>query len=428
MAFEEGVVPGRPKRIVALTDPRAETVVSIERIAAGGDGVGHWPDGRVVFVPRTAPGDRVAVSLELDKPRYLKGELRRIIEPSPLRVSPQCPHYDDDQCGGCQLQHLDQSGQLAAKRTIVGDALRRLAGLTVDDPPIQAADEPWAYRRRITVSRVGIGSFGFHRRQPAGSVFPLENCRVAVPALMEMWQLLKAHPELIPQSADRLTLREDGTGGQHLVAHGVAQDGWPEAAACAALLETAGIETSVWLAGAGNHARQVAGPEAKVAGLAFEQINSDMGDRVRRDAVAGLGSVAGLHVWDLYAGIGQTAELLAGAGATVSAVELAAEAVSSAPERAGVRWFEGTAEEVAPGLEPPDLVITNPPRTGMGKAVIEALLAAAPERIAYLSCDSATMARDIKRLAGKFVVSKVTAYDLFPQTAHVESVTILERR
>jgi len=411
-----------------VTDPQAETVVSIERIAAGGDGVGQWPDGRVVFVPRTAPGDRVAVSLVLDKPRYLKGELRRIVEPSPLRVSPSCAHYDHDQCGGCQLQHLDQSGQLAAKRTIVGDALRRLAGFEVDDPPIEAAEEPWAYRRKITLSRAGICSFGFHRRQPAGSVFPLERGPVAAPVLMEMWQLLRANPDVISQSADRLTLRENWTGGRHLVAHGVAPDGWPKVAACAAMFESAGMETSVWLIDSGNDPRQVAGPEAKIAGLAFEQINPDMGARVRRDAVARLGSVAGRHVWDLYAGLGQTAGLLAEAGATVSAVELAAEAIRSAPRLAGGRWFEGSVEDVAPGLDRADLVVTNPPRTGMGKAVIQALLAAAPTRIAYLPCDSATMARDIKRLAGKFTVTGVTAYDLFPQTAHVESVTILERR
>ena len=411
-----------------MTGPQAETVVTIERIAAGGDGVGRWPDGRVVFVPRTAPGDRVAVSLVLDRPRYLKGELRRVVEPGPHRVTPSCAHYDDDQCGGCQLQHLDESAQNAAKRTIVGDALRRLAGLEVDDPPIEGTDEPWDYRRKITLSRVGTTSFGFHRRQPLGSVFPLGHCRVAAPSLMKMWQVLKAHPEVIPSRADRLSLREDGTGGRHLVAHGVAPGGWPEAEACAALLESAGIEASVWLVDSADDARQVAGPEATVAGLAFEQVNPAMGARVRRDAVALLGPVDGRHVWDLYAGIGQTASLLAQAGATVSCVELAGAAVRSAPEQAGVRWFEGPAETVAPGLDPPDLVITNPPRTGMGKDVIEALLAAAPERIVYLSCDPATMARDIKRLAGGFVVTGVTAYDLFPQTAHVEAVTLLERR
>jgi 23S rRNA (uracil1939-C5)-methyltransferase len=245
---------------------------------------------------------------------------------------------------------------------------------------------------------------------------------------MEMWQVLRAHPEVVPQRADRLSLREDGTGGRHVVAHGVAPDDWPESGACAALLESAGIEASIWLVDSGDDARQVAGPEAKVAGLAFEQINPVMGARVRRDAVARLGALAGRHVWDLYAGIGQTASLLVEAGATVSCVELAGDAVRSAPEQAGVRWFEGPAETVAPSLDPPDLVITNPPRTGMGKAVIEALLAAAPARIVYLSCDPATMARDIKRLAGGFVVTEVTAYDLFPQTAHVEAVTLLERR
>ena len=411
-----------------MTGPQAETVVTIERIAAGGDGVGRWPDGRVVFVPRTAPGDRVAVTLVLDRPRYLKGELRRVVEPGPHRVTPSCAHYDDDQCGGCQLQHLNESAQNAAKRTIVGDALRRLAGLEVDDPPIEGTDEPWDYRRKITLSRVGTTSFGFHRRQPLGSVFPLGHCRVAAPSLMKMWQVIKAHPEVIPSRADRLSLREDGTGGRHLVAHGVAPGGWPEAEACAALLESAGIEASVWLVDAADDARQVAGPEATVAGLAFEQVNPAMGARVRRDAVALLGPVDGRHVWDLYAGIGQTASLLAEAGASVSCVELAGAAVRSAPEQAGVRWFEGPAETVAPGLDPPDLVITNPPRTGMGKDVIEALLAAAPERIVYLSCDPATMARDIKRLAGGFVVTGVTAYDLFPQTAHVEAVTVLERR
>lgn len=413
-----------------MTDPQAQTVVTIERIAAGGDGVGRWPDGRVVFVPRTAPGDRVAVSLVLDRPRYLKGELRRMVEPGPHRVTPSCAHYDDDQCGGCQLQHLDESAQQAAKRTIVGDALRRLAGLDLDDPPIEGADAPWAYRRKITLSRVGTTSFGFHRRQPVGSVFPLEHCHIAAPSLMAMWQALRAHPEVIPRRADRLSLREDGTGGRHLVAHGLAADGWPQAEACAALLQSAGLEASVWLVDSPGDARQVAGPEAKVAGLAFEQVNPAMGARVRRDAVARLGPVAGRHLWDLYAGIGQTASLLAEAGATVSCVELSGAAVRCAPELAGVRWFEGPAETVAPGLDPPDMVITNPPRTGMGQAVIQALLdaAPAPERIVYLSCDPATMARDIKRLAGGFVVTGVTAYDLFPQTAHVEAVTLLERR
>jgi len=323
---------------------------------------------------------------------------------------------------------MDESTQRAAKQTIVGDALRRLAGLDVEDPPIEPTNAPWEYRSKITLSRAGTRSFGFYRRQPMGSVFPLEHCQVAAPSLMNMWQVLEAHAEVLPQRADRLTLREDGTGGRHLVVHGVVPDSWPDSEACAALFESAGIETSIWIVDAGNDARQVAGSEARLAGLAFEQVNPVTGARVRKDAVAGLGPLAARHVWDLYAGIGQTAALLAKAGATVSCVELAGDAVRSAPELFGVQWFQGSAEAVTPELDPPDLVITNPPRTGMGKAVIKTLLARAPERIVYISCDPATMARDVKRLARTFAVTGVTAYDLFPQTAHVESVTLLERR
>lgn len=428
MACPKSLAPGRPSRRLAVTAGQAEAAVTIERIAAGGDGVGRWPDGRVVFVPRTAPGDRVLVSQVLDRPRYLKGQLRRVTEASPYRVDPSCAHYQDDQCGGCQLQHLSQPAQLAAKSTIVGDALRRLADLDVPAPPIEAPDMAWEYRRKITLSRAGMDSFGFHRMQPAGSVFALDRCRVAAPSLMEMWRILGDHPGTIPQWADRITLREDGTRGRHLVVHGVSQDGWPGSGACAALFKSAGIAVSVWLAGAADGAAQVAGPEARVAGLAFEQVNPAMGARVRRGAVARLGSVAGRHVWDLYAGIGETAALLADEGAAVSCVELSGHAVRSATERDGVRWFEGPAEVVVTDLDPPDLVITNPPRTGMGKAVIEALLAATPERIVYVSCDPATLARDVKRLARVFTVTQVMAYDLFPQTAHVETVILLEQR
>ena len=129
---------GRPRggRIRQVSDPvESLPVVRIRGLAAGGAGVADLPDGRVVFVPRTAPGDRVVVTLVLDRPRYLKGELQRVVEPGPHRVTPSCAHYDADQCGGCQLQHLDESAQQAAKRTIVGAALPRLAGLDVADEP-----------------------------------------------------------------------------------------------------------------------------------------------------------------------------------------------------------------------------------------------------------------------------------------------------
>jgi 23S rRNA (uracil1939-C5)-methyltransferase len=168
---------------------------------------------------------------------------------------------------------------------------------------------------------------------------------------------------------------------------------------------------------------------------AFEQVNPHMGDRIRSWALSQFGPLAGLTSWDLYAGIGETTALLAAAGATVQSVELDSRAVREATRRgpeAGVVRHVGRAEDVTPRLPAPDVIITNPPRTGMDARVTDAIVAARPRRLAYVSCDPATLARDLSRLlprvpaAPPMRLAAVRAFDLFPQTAHVETVAILE--
>src|SRR6266699_843350 len=127
---------------------RVNEIVSITRVAVGGDGVGRLSDGRVVFVPRTAPGDRIRLregSLQRHR-NFARAELGEIVSSGPARVAPPCPHYVHDHCGGCQLQHLAYDAQLAAKRAIVGDALRRIGKLDMPDPEIVEALEEWRYR------------------------------------------------------------------------------------------------------------------------------------------------------------------------------------------------------------------------------------------------------------------------------------------
>jgi 23S rRNA (uracil1939-C5)-methyltransferase len=151
-----------------------------------------------------------------------------------------------------------------------------------------------------------------------------------------------------------------------------------------------------------------------------------MGDRVRAYAIAALGAVEGRHVWDLYAGIGETTLVLARAGASVESVESDRRAVAEAETRGpAARRHTARVEHVLGELRAPDLVITNPPRTGMDARVVEALERLRPERIVYVSCDPATLARDLTRLPS-FRVADVRAFDLFPQTAHVETVVVLE--
>ena len=159
----------------------------------------------------------------------------------------------------------------------------------------------------------------------------------------------------------------------------------------------------------------------------FEQVHPEMGDRVRSHAIEALGSVGGRRVWDLYAGIGDTTAALVRAGATVESVESDRRAVAEADRRGPVaRRHAGRVEYVLGELAAPELVITNPPRTGMDARVAEALERLRPERVVYISCDPATLARDLSRLPG-FSLTDAVAFDLFPQTAHVESVVVLER-
>jgi 23S rRNA (uracil1939-C5)-methyltransferase len=163
----------------------------------------------------------------------------------------------------------------------------------------------------------------------------------------------------------------------------------------------------------------------------FEQVNPEMGDRVRAHAIGQLGGIEGVHVWDLYAGVGEATARLAELGATVESVELDVGAVAFAEQRgpaAGVRRHAGRVEAWLGRLSRPAAVFCNPPRAGLEAVVVDGLLAAAPRTVVYVSCDPATLARDLGRFGrGGYRVGPVTAFDLFPQTAHVETVVRLER-
>jgi 23S rRNA (uracil1939-C5)-methyltransferase len=155
-----------------------------------------------------------------------------------------------------------------------------------------------------------------------------------------------------------------------------------------------------------------------------------MGDKVRAWAIEQLGDISGKHGWDLYSGIGETTSALAAHGATMESVESDRRAVALAEVRGpaeGITRHVGTVERQIGRLRPPDFVVTNPPRTGMDERATAGIAAAGPARIAYISCDPATLARDLTRIGDTYRISAVRAFDLFPQTAHVETVTLLER-
>jgi 23S rRNA (uracil1939-C5)-methyltransferase len=400
--------------------------IRILRLAAGGDGIGKLPDGRTVFVPRTAPGDLVSVTGLRPHKRFARARLDQLLESSPHRVTPRCPHYVSDECGGCQLQHVDAETQLNNRRAFVGDALRRIAKRDVPDPPIVPAQRTYDYRTKLTLHVAGGGHrIGLHRYGRPNQVFDLEWCHITVPPLMELWQTVRKLRPLLPAHAEQFVLRMDRTGGRHLVIRMGPGEVWSGAGRLQREIERYGTPVTLWYQPSGGVARAAGASGEAFPATVFEQVHPEMGDRVRDFAVEQVGDVLGKRVWDLYAGIGETTAKLVSRGARVESVELDRRAVAEAESRGPVaRRHSGRVEEMVSRLRTPEVVVTNPPRTGMHERVTAELERLQPARVVYISCDPATLARDLQRLP-HFRLELVQAFDLFPQTTHVETVAVL---
>lgn len=417
--------------------------VRIASLAAGGEGVGRLPDGRAVFVPRTAPGDLVELGPLREHRNWARAESATLVEPGPDRVAPRCIHYDGDRCGGCQWQHLSAPAQLRARAAIVGEALRRLGGLDIPDPEVEPAPADWGYRHKLTLHADAAGRIGLHPLHRPAESFDLRRCEIAHEDLNTLWRAVDARRELLPRRLGRLVLRRTREGALHLMAEvNEGKAPWPAAGALREALHGAGLAVGLWLE-AGRRSKvkgrrasppgprpstfdfRPVGGTAGASPAAFEQVAPVIGDRIRQFAVASLGELRGKHAWDLYAGVGDTSALLAAGGATVESVE--ADPTARRAVAPPVRRSVGRVEDVLGRLARPDVVVTNPPRTGMDARAVTGLAAAGPARIAYVSCDPATLARDLRRLAG-YRPAVIRAFDLFPQTAHVETVAVLERR
>ncbi|OLD85386.1 MAG: hypothetical protein AUG85_13760 [Gemmatimonadetes bacterium 13_1_20CM_4_66_11] len=409
-------------------------LVTITGIAMGGDGVGRLSDGRVVFVPRTVPGDRIRLregSLVRHR-NFARAEAGEIVEAGRGRVAPPCPHYVHDHCGGCQLQHLAYDGQLSAKRAIVGDTLRRIGKLKMEDPEIVEALDEWRYRSKISMDVKGVGrsdgvTVGLHPYDRPNFVFPLADCHITDFRLMALWRELRSRLVMLPQPLTRLTLRLDREGRRHIIAESAGEPWLNAAELRRALQGSVDGETVCWWQPVDGAARVVAGPATGFPATAFEQVNPAMGMITRRWAVEQLGDVRGQTVWDLYGGIGDTAALLVERGANVVSVDSDEKAVSWGRARLpAARFIAARAEDVLPSLPAPHAVVLNPPRAGLHWDLSLRLTSEPVAKVVYISCDPATLARDLHRLNVNYVVQDVRAFDLCPQTGHVETVAVLE--
>jgi 23S rRNA (uracil1939-C5)-methyltransferase len=406
-----------------MTTPVATgtTELHVDSIAAGGDGVGR-AGGLVVFVPRTAPGDLALVRVERAK-RFARGHLEEILTASAQRVLPPCPHYTDDRCGGCQLQHIGYEAQLEAKRRIVADALTRIAKRPTSPPEIRRSDREWRYRTKLTLTmRRGASgwTFGLRPYDDPTALFPLRDCPITDDRVMATWQEIMRAADLLPDAtALRGVVRLTSEERVVVVRGGTV---WPRAAEFFRKVPSA---AALWWAAEGASAKLLHERVRAPAGASFGQVNASVGSALHAHVIDVVGRHNPATVVDAYAGTGDTALALARAGARVTAIELDRDASAFCARRlpAGSRSLTGRVEDLLTRALPAEAVIVNPPRSGLHERVAAALGRAedVPRVVVYVSCDPATLARDLTRLPG-YSIASLVAFDMFPQTAHVETV------
>ncbi len=379
--------------------------VEIDGVAAGGEGVGRV-GGKVVFVAGAIPGDVVDAETVVDRGRWARAEARRLVEPSIHRIAPRCRHVGV--CGGCDWQMVPREVQARWKADMVRGQLRHLGGL--QDPPlggVELVGDDFGYRNRIDLRSLS-GRPAFHR---AGSreLVALEECSIAVPAIQEV---LSRVGEL--GAVRRLTLRAGVETG--------------ELAAFVTGRPPPGASTRwgipVHRGDRGHLHEEVAGRRFRITGRAFFQVNTAGAERLCELVADAVGS--GRRMLDLYAGGGLFALTAGGRFETVTAVERDRRAVADLLHNAGggVEVVTAPAAAATARLDGDwDAVVVDPPRGGLEREVADALAAWRPPVLVYVSCDPASLARDVRRLVDAgMTLEEVRIVDMFPQTWHVETV------
>ena len=448
-----------------------DLLLSIEKLIYGGDGLGRTPagaDGRnmAVFVPFVLPGERVDVEIRQEKPGFARGSVTQLIEASPDRVEARCPYFR--QCGGCQYQHIPYVRQLEFKAEILGETLQRIAKIELKSELRLHASPPWNYRNRTrlqvqTAPEFALGYFRFGSHD----FLPVRECPISSPLLNRaMARLLELRGLNCPTAVQEIELFADAADERLLAwafcgreadkrdllrwAEGLERE-LPEIAGVTFLSsrhqpskqtskrqpeDDAPIDSKALAqSGAKSICYRTKSHEYQVSAGAFFQVNRYLIDELVSVVT---GDARGDVALDLYAGMGLFSAALARSFHHILGVEASQTAygdlVQNVPanvKAVGARtedYLKSDCLRSRPVRKRPDLVVLDPPRTGAGKVVIRYLVELGAPRIRYVSCDPATLARDIAPLlAAGYHIEEAHLFDLFPQTFHIESVLMLAR-
>ena len=445
-----------------------EETLRIERMGNGAEAVGRLASGKTVFVAGGAPGDAVRVEVVEEKASFARARIVAVEEPSPLRAEPRCPH--GDACGGCPWQHLSYEAQLEAKRANVVGALvhtARLEAARAEDlvRPCLPSKRQWGYRNKLELgaARAENGEFllGFHREGTHEIATPAV-CPLAHDAVAKAPKALRGALRFAQGSADlgifRVGVRHSVRTRETEIALWTKPGAFPRAHVAktlkSALKATSivrvladpgrarkikGVET---LDGKGCWGEELADARFLTSAPSFFQVNTAQAEKLAAEVVEGLGGrmgeegpegLDGLLVADLYAGGGTFSVPLARAGADVIAIEAAGSSVRDLRRNAEMNGVDievvgGDAARELPELGELDALVVDPPRAGLADGVAESIAEAAPARVAYVSCNPATWARDVARFEQNgYRLARAQPVDLFPQTHHVEVASLFER-
>ena len=456
--------------------------VEVLRAGAKGKAIGHAPDGRVIFLRNAVPGDVVDVQTTRKRKAYFEGIVTKFHKLSEKRTSPVCEHFG--LCGGCKWQDVAYTYQLEFKQQEVADNLRRLGHLDIPEPAaIIGSKKPYYYRNKLEFS-FSDSRWLTDEEIASDSVIADRNALgFHIPGMWDkVLDITKCHLQKDPSNAIRLSVKEfaitngltffnphkqkgllrtlmirtattgelmvllqfyeDDAYGRNLIMEHLA-DGFPEISSLLYVINSKANDTLydqkiICYKGKDHIVEEMEGLRFRVHAKSFFQTNSEQAlelYKVTRD-FAGLSGRE--VVYDLYTGTGTIAQFISKNAAKVIGIESVPDAISAAKENAAengisnTHFFAGDIRNLfnrafiaANGR--PDVIITDPPREGMHKDVVEQILAIGPERVVYVSCNSATQARDLALMKNDYRIEKIQPVDMFPQTHHVENVVLLKK-
>lgn len=412
---------------------------TIETIAFGGEGILR-DQGHVIFVPFTAPGDQATVEIVSQKKQFAKGKLLSLNTPSPLRTTPSCPYFGT--CGGCQLQHLNYTAQVDVKKRFIVDALERIGKISHPDFSVTPATKQWAYRRhiRLHLKKESNGfSAGYYALDNRTHI-PIQQCPIFTDPDSKLFSHIKEFLKGLPNNGiEEAHLRIIKTpANQYLLAFDFAPH-FPDSLVlnklppqCIGAIVRSPTQQKEF--GKVKCFIEIHGIKAQFSPFGFVQNHPEQNEKLYSAILKAIPENA-THLLDLYCGIGLISLLCAKQNIRTTGVESHPETIALARVNAetngspSARFICGKVEKEGIRClreEKPDVVLCNPPRAGIDETILEALIEHKPHTLIYVSCMPGTLARDLSKLIqGGYRLEQIEAFDMFPQTTHVETVALL---